>query len=155
MDHSVNQTLNGKRYNAYKNRNFEKFNHYKAKVKTLIHEAKSSFYKKCLDKNNIWKYIKSIKTKKTSVLDSIDDTKDAANKINDMFSSYFNKLPDFYPVNSDINSNVQPECWFTESCIESCILKLSTKKAYASTSVPLIFLLKMLWNVLKPRSSVF
>jgi len=124
-----------KRWRAYKQNNFPKYDHYKNKVTLEIAKCKKLWVSKTLDKtNNPWKIInnssKNVDQLK-KITDTFPNTLDAVNSINKNFHTIFTE-PFQFPL---ITFPSEPD-GVTFMQTEQFLSKIKMRKSYANDGIP-------------------
>jgi len=117
-----------KRWNAYKSRDFNKYEHLKRKVKEEIQKSKKRYYSKLINKPNksVWNVIKSesVKTSKRFAFDGTDE--ELATVINKNLEKILHDPTKTYVVPPKI---IEPEqIMFTEEEVIKVLKKIDPRK---------------------------
>lgn len=136
------KTLFNKRWNAYRNKNWPLYQHYKNKVKERIQVDKSNWAKKSSQSSrSMWAHVKSVtgkvKNNLDQLLDDFESDLDATTTINEFFESVFLKEDPQHL--STIRSNIVDDNWHTLIDTEwtmSKLLILDTTKSYSTGDIP-------------------
>ena len=132
------KSLINKRFDAFRNKDFALYNHYKKKVKLLIDISKQKWLRSTkTTSNGLWKICKdALNLSKNSTLSSLmhsfSSTTDAAENINEEFCKNFSPSPDWNSLHSALNSIQESDKWSPEisvQSIETHLKKLKINKA--------------------------
>jgi len=145
------------RWRAFRQKNFDLYNHYKDKVKDEIRKSKVMWVEKCKKKNpDVWKIVKNSTGKSSKNIDALkwneETKKEFANRLNVELSTSFNKnlfgalpniehLPCTYSID-EIN-------------VFESLSKINTHKAAGNDEIPNILLRKSALFISKPLCAIF
>lgn len=127
------KSIINKRYEAFRKKDYEKYNHYKNKVKVLIEEAKKKWIQSTKrSPNGLWKICNdALNLSKTSTLSSLihsfPSSSEAAEKINEEFCKNFSSSPNWATILSSLNS-LNSEDWSPEISVPAIIKELKNLK---------------------------
>ena len=133
--------LINQRWQAYRDRDFPKYNHFKNKVKSEILKAKTQWVEKeTTTKKSIWSVVNEVtgrkcKTDLTTVVSRFETEQEACNSINEEFVKYFTK--DETRMVLENYQNTDDWCPLTEPhIIYQQLCKCDTKKSTGSDGIP-------------------
>lgn len=123
------------RYEAYRQRHFDKYNHYKAKIKVEITKAKSAWLQKLKDSpHGIWKAIPTSDATKHGniqhLFNQYASANDLASSLNSMFSSTFSEPSHIDP--EEIGQSSSDEIWnidISTEIVSDLLKKLKSGKS--------------------------
>jgi len=118
-----------KRWNAYRQRNFEKYEFYKQKIKKEIDKSKKVHYSKLLSKGkkSIWNILKEDKPKANSPFTFSGTDTELAEAIKENLQKITHQSNKSYNVSRD--SHCQDDLIFSEEEVQKVLLQIDPKKA--------------------------
>ena len=134
------KSLINKRFQAYRQRNFKLYHHFKGKLKYEIQCAKQNWAsRKCKDPNGLWSVVNDLMNKRSQtsiqkITDSYPSLTSAANAVNKKFEDHFSKPPDWNSILEDLKS-LPPGDWSSQinvNDILELLLKINPRKAAGS-----------------------
>jgi hypothetical protein len=123
------------RYQAFHERNFRLFNHFKYKIRSEIQKAKSRWSDKLkMSKTSLWNIVNDIKGRnRPNVANLLCLPPDeAANIINDRLADHFTEPPDWSSVTQSITGSGSASPWTTDTSVpnvRTLIRNLNLKKS--------------------------
>lgn len=128
------------RYDAYRNGNYQLYNHYAKKVKKEIEIAKKTWTRKMKDKpNGIWKVLQDTKN---NTRKGLSTSQEAAEAINEALASTFCESPSWSQVIDQVirsNDEGKSKKWNVDVTVEKTqklLQKLKTSKAAGYDAFP-------------------
>jgi len=123
------------RWNAYRRRDFERYEALKIKVKLEIQQSKKSYYSKLLSKrnNSIWNIIRDNTSLSCASFKFSGTDKDLASEINNNLRKIVFQPKKSYEVDVDVNKG--NEITFAEEEVRDVLIKINPKKA-SSDPIP-------------------
>ena len=131
--------LINKRYEAFRQKNYSLYEHYKVKVESEIVKAKNGWISKMKEqKRNIWEITRNIRGKRNDDICNIlrSSPKETANRINKQFTETFTERTKRHELLQSINGN--HVSWNPDTSVANVrklIQSLNTKKAPGSDNV--------------------
>jgi hypothetical protein len=141
----VIKDLINKRYEAYRSKNFELYNHYKTKVKCLIYSSKQKWSKNAKQRRGgLWKIANDVLNKNSaaplaSLIQGFNSTQEAANAFNKEFTQHFSDAPDWSEILGRLANLSDNDIWqpnITVQIVHKMLSDLDPRKAAGSDGLP-------------------
>ena len=133
------------RWDAFRRRDFSAYNHWKAKTKKMIIDAKRAWSSKSRTNcRNLWKVVNSVTGSKSSdslypLINQFDSADAAVNAINENFSSVFvDNGREISAPNTRTSQEVQWNVDITVSSVRDKLSAVKANKAMGSDGIPSI-----------------
>lgn len=150
--------LINKRWQAFKDKNFILYNHYKCKVKSEILKSKVIWSQKMkATSKGIWSIVYDSCGKKelnsvNALISLFSDPMNAVEYVNSLFSSFFHTHGTIF-VSAHSNCNDDLICDYSLVC--KMLHKLNTNKAMGSDHIPPILLKSCAFEICKPLADIY